>query len=85
MLDVWLGSEYSTVFVLTTFFKPSNKPSLSLILWKEGQHSVHPPLSSGGEGEGVEPPTQFSKKGLDRTSIFRGVTFSGGLKFLHKK
>ena len=34
-------------------------------------HSVHPTLSVGG----VEPPTQFSKRGGltgDRTSTFRG-------------
>ena len=31
-------------------------------------HSVHPPLS---DGEGVEPPTKFSKRALDRTSTFR--------------
>ena len=42
------------------------------------------PLSAGGEGGGVEPPTKFSKRGLDRTSTFRvagkegGDFFSGG-------
>ena len=53
-------------------------------------HSVHPPYSAGGGG--VEPPTKFSKRGLDRTSTFRGgllgqrgVTFfRGGCNF-HQK
>ena len=48
-------------------------------------HSVHSlSLSTGGR---VEPPTKFSKwggrgRGLDRTLIFREVTFlRGGCKF----
>ena len=49
------------------------------------------PLSAGGVGGGVEPPTKFSKRGLDRTSTFRvagkegGDFFQGeGLQFSHK-
>ena len=51
-------------------------------------HSGHPPHFL--QGEGVEPPTKFSKKGrLDRTSAFkggllgkRGMTFfRGGCNF----
>ena len=38
-------------------------------------HSVHPLLSAGGRG--VEPPTNFSKRGrgVGRTSNFRGPGF----------
>ena len=38
-------------------------------------HSVTPPFLLGGE---VEPPTTFSKRGLGKTSTFRGVTLFRG-------
>ena len=47
---------------------------MEIITFDTHQHSVHPfPLSAGGgRGGGVEPPTQFLKRGgLDRNSIFR--------------
>ena len=70
-----------------------NKEKINMVCFK---HSVHPSpflQGAGGEGGGVEPPTKFSKRGgLDRTSTFRGgllrkrgVTFSRGLQFSHKK
>ena len=61
----------------------------------EWGHSLHlqpppPPFSA----EGIEPPTKYSKKGLERVSIFRGMLLGKrgwpcsrrghGLQFLHK-
>ena len=51
-----------------------------------------PLLSAGREGGGVEPLTKFSKMGgltvpqyLEGIAGKEGMTFSGGLQFLHKK
>ena len=51
-----------------------------------------PLLSAGREGGGVEPLTKFSKmRGLTVPQYLEGIagkegmTFSGGLQFLHKK
>ena len=46
----------------------------------EWPHSMNPPPPFCW---GVEPTAKFSKRGVKRISIYRGVTFLGGLQFLH--
>ena len=47
-------------------------------------HSVHPPPPPPPFAGRIEPPTKFSKRGLDRTSIFGGgdlFQWEGGCNF----
>ena len=45
---------------------------------------MHPPLSGGGGGLKLQP--NFQKKGIDRTSTFRGGgIFSGGVAIFTEK
>ena len=82
MKGYFLGAAVASLYI--SFFKNQVKPLVCTPL----------PLSVGGEG--VELPTNFSKRGrgLDRISIFRGGCWERGrcgdflqgrLQFLHKK